>query len=114
MVVNWITDAYQTDYFVKRRGRFQCICGEDIEASLVNLDRAIDTTDKGIGSQESDGTSQQEIHCTGEEAVAEEQQGRHKSSDVQLEHVVPDAVGEDPEGTAATCQEALPPPVVVL
>jgi hypothetical protein len=74
----------------------------------------VDTSDKGIGSQEANGASQQTIHSAGEEAVAEEQQGGHKASDMQLEHIVPNAVGKDPDGTASTGQEALPPPVIVL
>ena len=86
---------------------------EAIEA-LINFDRTVDPPNKGICGQEPDSACQQAIHGTCEETVAEEEQSRHKAGDVQLEHIVPDAVGEDPKSTAATCQEALPPPMVVL
>lgn len=82
--------------------------------SLIHLNRTVNTSDKGISSQEPNGTSQQEVDCTSKETVTKEEQSRDKSCNVQLEHVVPDAVGEDPEGTAASSQEALPPPVIVL
>lgn len=74
----------------------------------------VHTSDKGVGSQEADSAGQQTVHGAGEEAIAEEQQGRHEAGDVQLEHVVPDTVGKDPEGAASASQEALPPPVIVL
>lgn len=77
-------------------------------------DLPINPPDKSICSQEPDSASQKEIHNTGQEAVAEKQQARDKPGDVQLEKIVPDAVGKNPKCAAASCQEALPPPVIIL
>jgi hypothetical protein len=74
----------------------------------------VDPPDECIRRQEADSPCQQPVNGTGQEAVAEEEKTRHKSCYMQLEHVVPDTVDKYPECAAASCQEALPPPVVVL
>lgn len=74
----------------------------------------VDPPNEGIRSQKSNRSSQQEVDCTCQEAVTEEKESGYKSGDMKFEHVIPNTVGKDPEGTAATCQEASPPPVVVL
>lgn len=96
----------------------------------INLDRAapvspcprqiphcnspVDPADERIRRQKPDGARQKSVHRTRQEAVAEEEQTRHKPSNVQVEKVVPDAVRKHPERAAAARQETLPPPVVVL
>lgn len=70
--------------------------------------------DKSIRCQESHRTSQQSIDRARQETIAEEKQTRHKAGYVEFVCIVPDAVGENPEGAAAAGKEALPPPVVVL
>lgn len=81
---------------------------------LVDLDRTINTSDKRIGGQKSNSSCQEAVNSTGKEAIAEEEQAGHKSGDVELEQVVPDTVGKDPKCAAATSEETLPPPMIVL
>lgn len=79
-----------------------------------SIDSPVDPPDEHVRRQESNRARQETIHGAGQEAVAEEQQTRHEASDVQVEDKVPHAVAKHPECAAATREEALPPPVVVL
>lgn len=80
----------------------------------INLDSAIDTSHKSVGSQETNGASEQTINQTRQEAVAEEQHRADQTSDMQMIGVVIHAVKEDPDRRRAADEERLPPPVVVL
>ena len=74
----------------------------------------VNTPHECIRGQEADGAGQQAVHAAGQQAVAEEQQAGDEALDFKLGEVVPGAVEEDPQRTAAANEEGLPPPVVVL
>lgn len=82
--------------------------------TLIYLGPAKNAPHKCISRKKADRAGEQAVDQTGQEAVAEEQQARNQADNVQPRRVVPDAVGEDPEGAGAADEEALPPPVVVL
>ena len=79
-----------------------------------SIDSPVDPPDEHVSRQESNRARQETIHGARQEAVAEEQQTRYEASDVEVENEVPHAVAKHPECAAATREEALPPPVVVL
>jgi hypothetical protein len=62
----------------------------------------VDPSDESVGCQEANSAREQSIGRTGQEAVAEEEHTGDEALDVQFEEVVPDAVGEDPNGRAST------------
>ena len=81
---------------------------------LVHLDSAVYPPYERIRGQEADGTREQAIHKTSQEAVGEEQHGADEAGDMKYVEVVIHAVGEDPDAGCTAEEERLPPPVVVL
>jgi hypothetical protein len=80
----------------------------------IYLRPAKNASNKCISREKPNRAREQTIDQARQKAVAEEQHARNESLNMQPSRVVPDAVGEDPEGTGAADEEALPPPVVVL
>lgn len=82
MVVNNITDAYQTVQIVRGGEDGSKVAGcqnkwskEMVRAtsvSLVNFDCAVDSPHKGVRGQKADSSRQETVDSTSEEAVAEE------------------------------------------
>ena len=65
----------------------------------------IDPSHEPITRQEASRAREQTVYDAGQETVAEEEQTVHETRDVQLDHVVPNAVHEDPDGAAAADEE---------
>lgn len=88
------------------------LCGEYLQPAKDFI--PVNPPDERICRQEAHRPRQEAVHGAGQEAVAEEEKTRHKSCYVQLEKVVPDTVRKNPKRAAASRQEALPPPMIVL
>lgn len=82
--------------------------------TLIDLCPAKNAPHKCISRKKADRAGEQAVDQAGQEAVAEKQYARNETVNVQPGRVVPDTVGEDPEGAGTADDEALPPPVVVL
>lgn len=74
----------------------------------------VDPPHECIRCQKSNRPGQQTIDHAREKAVREEKNTAHKAGNVQLKDVIPNAVGENPDGACAANKERLPPPVIVL
>jgi hypothetical protein len=80
----------------------------------ISLDSTVNPTHKGIGSQETNGSSQESVDSACQTRVCEEQQRRHEAMDVQVVEVVINTICEDPYAARGTDHETVPPPVIVL
>ena len=74
----------------------------------------VDDLDEGIRGVKANRAGQKPEGKNDEGCVAKVQQGRDKSSDLELGLEVKDGVGEDVERRPARDKETAPPPVIVL
>ena len=74
----------------------------------------INAPDKCVCCQEPNRARQKPVHSTSQQAVAKEQHARNEPLNIKFSKIVPGTVKENPESTASTDEEGLPPPVVVL
>ena len=102
-----------------------------IRRGLIDLDRSMSSQfqhldlngteslpiyflDEDVCCQESDCSHQQAVNSAAESAIAEKEHCAYKALGVQSRPVEPNAIYENPEGRASTCQNASPPPVVIF
>ena len=64
----------------------------------IDFDGPIYPSHEGVCGEESDCASQETIDQTSQEAVGEEQHRADQAGDVEVVHVVINAVEEDPDG----------------
>jgi len=83
-------------------------------SSLVHLHDTVDLPHKPEAGEKSDTSCQKEETEHHDARVTEIQEGRRRPLDVQLGEEVVDAVHGQVERSKTTCQEAAPPPMVIL
>lgn len=81
---------------------------------LIHLHNTVDLTNKPEASDEPNGTCEDEEEEDHDEGVPKVQHSGHNTMYAQLAEEVVDAVDEQVESCAARCEEAAPPPVVIL
>jgi len=87
-----------------------------VTSSLLHatLHVPVNAPDKCICREEAHRPRQEPVYSARQQAVAEEEDPGDEALDVELRKVVPRAVQEDPDGTSASDEEGLPPPMVIL